>query len=216
MYLSSIGDWEFGDIALPSFSSTRKPTQTVTYAYPTGTHIDDIEVECYKDYDKMENAAKFSRDASEAPIGNFCAAPGSYIKLGPSDDRTGFQATAGPPYVWVIMSWADDQSGCGKKQTLVPLDDFGALECIKALRLVMQDCEGMSYDEDESVYAGGGWVLNTGRGCVLVMHFATTEKELTIPLGPKSRLLSATNAYNVTDLEHFESDDLKTWRVPLV
>lgn len=214
MYLSSIGDWDFGEMDPTSSSTTRRPSQTVTYSYPTGTSVNDIEAECYKDYDEMENAAKFARDMSFDVVSDFCAAQ---YRLRPSDDWIWQRVLAGPYYVWAIMGWADDQSGCGTKETQTPSGDTqdSYLGCINSLGLVMQDCEGLDYDGNDSVYAGGGWVLNSGSGCVLIMHFATTETELTIPIGPKPRVLSATSADNITDMWHFESDDLRSWRVPL-
>jgi hypothetical protein len=60
MFLSSLGDWDFGDMEDPT-TSTKNPNPTIKYSYPTGTSVNDLEkAGCYSDYDEMENAAKFS------------------------------------------------------------------------------------------------------------------------------------------------------------
>jgi hypothetical protein len=144
----------------------------------------------------------------------FCEAQYS---LSPEDDFIWSSTKSGSSYVWAIMGWSADQSDCGIMKTQYPSGDDAQSwrGCMTAFGLILDDCEGTDYDEDERVYAGGGWVLDNGKGCVTILHFATTEEDRKIPIGPKPRLRSASGADNITDMWHLDPSDLSSWRVPL-
>lgn len=200
-YLSELGDWTFTKADPPS-TTTKDPPSTPDYAYPTGTDIYDIRAECYSDYDQPDNAAKFSVDNSYEAVVGFCE---RQFALRPDDVAKIYEYQADDYYVWAIMGWADDQSGCGDKETLYPSgdDQFSYYGCLDAFGLILQDCEGPDHDDDVDVYEGGGWVLDSGSGCVLVRHFATTDRSAPLRTSPE---LPYGPGANVTDIWGYDPD----------
>lgn len=219
-YLSSRGDWDFGATTTQESSTTEQESSTSTqeYAYPTGTDIYDVEAECYSDYDEVEGRVEFSADNSfEATVG-FCL---EEYALRPDDSPKRYGYDSGEYWTWAVMGWAENQSGCGEKETHYPSGDTGESfnGCLVAFELILQDCEGPGYESDEDVYLGGGWVLNTGSGCVLVTHYGTTERGSFVNSRPKDSG-GPQDGETIRDMWGFDTDNPKRrpptfWNVTL-
>ncbi|KAG9250035.1 uncharacterized protein F5Z01DRAFT_695689 [Emericellopsis atlantica] len=204
-YLSELGDWTFGE-AESLTSKTERPTSTVSYAYPTNNDIDEVMPACYKDYDPPENA-KFSVDGSYPAVAGFC---NQDFVLRPNDVAKIYEYDAGDYYVWAIMGWAPNQSGCGDKIPHYPSGE--TIEswqgCIYAFDLILAECEGPDYDSDEDVYQGGGWVTNSGVGCVLVRILATTDRSAPLRTVPESHQQEFEDSGDVVkDMWGFDLDE---------
>lgn len=175
-YFSFCGDWDFGVIMMQELSIMEQESLILMqeYVYFMGMDIYDVEVECYSDYDEVEGCVEFSVDNSFEVMVGFCLE--EYV-FRFDDLFKCYGYDSGEYWMWVVMGWVENQFGCGEKEIYYLLGDIGEFfnGCFVVFEFIFQDCEGFGYESDEDVYFGGGWVLNIGFGCVLVIYYGIIE-----------------------------------------
>ncbi|QGA18027.1 hypothetical protein EYB26_005705 [Talaromyces marneffei] len=145
------------------------PTTTASIAWPTNTDINTGGAYCFT---SDMGFTSFTQDQAQTVVKSFC---GNNYVLDPSNTYGFVNELSGDPAVIVSASWAHDQSGCGTEESWSFAGS--SLQYDLCLNAWSTDyfCEN-EYANAATSY-DGGYVYNTGDGCILLKLYAELPQE---------------------------------------
>ncbi|KAI7973519.1 hypothetical protein EIK77_004125 [Talaromyces pinophilus] len=153
----------------PTTTTTSKRTTTSTNpSWPTNTAINVGSAYCYT---QQMGYVSFTLDDAKGAIGPFCNA--SYV-LDPSN-TFGFveKYDAGSYSVLCTAQWANDQAGCGAQKAYSFADS--SLDYELCLNAWSTDYFCLDENAPAASSYGGGYVYNSGSGCILLELYAKSD-----------------------------------------